>query len=453
MSTHVPLPSAFVQRIHDEQFPSADLPDALETQAATSIRLNPAKTKPHLDNATRIPWSENGYFLSERPVFTLDPLFHAGSYYPQEAGSQFLDTILRQLELPENPVMLDLCAAPGGKSTLIASFLSARGLLVSNEIVPNRARILKENLSKWGCENVVVTQNEPVHFQKAGSLFDAIVADVPCSGEGMFRKDMNARSEWSPGNVSMCAARQKDIVADIWPTLKTGGLLIYSTCTFNSDENELSIQWICDELGGELVSTGIEQSRAGRGNVGHYAIPGELNTEGFFVAVIRKLSDDVSRSKPVKKSEVSLYKGDLKPVSEFISTGDHALLQWKEFLFAVPGNYSELIVQLQHHLHVIKMGVEIGEVSRKGLIPNEDLALSNDLLQPRIQRISLTKAQALHYLKGDTFPLEGKQGFALVCFEGQPLGWIKHLGNRFNNLYPKEWRIRMSIDQALGSGR
>lgn len=439
------FPEAFAKRVASDDFLGENLLKALETTSPVSIRRNPFKVQAGLPVSAEIPWCENAFYLSERPFFTKDPLFHAGTYYPQEAGSMFLDSVLKQLDLPEHPVVLDLCAAPGGKSTLIASFLKGEGLLVSNEVIQARSRVLKENMIKWGVTNSVVTNNDPVDFQRVPQLFDLIVVDAPCSGEGMFRKDHASRGEWSEGNVELCSARQKRIVMDVWDSLQPGGFLVYSTCTFNSKENEDNVLWMKAELQAEIFPIESAHFKPGRDGIGLYALPSLVDTEGFYIAVLRKPGEHQLRKlKLNKRAEVSHVK-DLGLFQPFADLEDIAVLQWTDFSFAVPANMTEEIIFLQHHLRVIKMGTELGEAAKKGLIPNEALALNPQLIRKDLPSIELTLEQALSYLHGDTFSIEGKHGFNLMKFQNEPLGWIKHIGNRFNNLYPKEWRIRMKI--------
>lgn len=442
----IDLPEAFVKRVSADPFLGTSLLDALDKEQPTAIRVNSLKGLSVFEKLEAIPWSRNGFYLEERPIFTLDPHFHGGRYYPQEAGSQFIDYILRNLELPSDPVFLDLCAAPGGKSTLIADFLDGSGLLLANEVIQSRSKILKENLTKWGAKNTLVSNNDPADFDALKSVFDCILIDAPCSGEGMFRKDPEARNEWSEESVNLCAGRQKRIVMDVWDALKPGGFLVYSTCTFNEAENEANVSWILDQTGSQLVSLSIPHAKTGRNGIGHYALPSELKTEGFYVVVIQKQGEErTQKNKSKKKSTLSRVKTE-SWFNEWIITDGSELVQWNNYLFAVPGGKTELIEQLHGNLRIIKLGTELGEISRKGLIPNEALALDRNLISINIPDIALSKEQALHYLKGETFQLDGKQGFNTVSFEGTKLGWIKHLGNRFNNLYPKEWRIRMRID-------
>lgn len=442
----IALPEAFVQRVTKDPFLGTALLDALETTAPTSLRVHPHKGAALFSDEKTIPWSEFGKRLDERPVFTLDPLFHAGCYYPQEAGSQLLNYVLRQLDLPEQPIALDLCAAPGGKSSLILDFLNHNGLLVSNEIITSRARILYENLTKWGYGNSMVTNNAPDAFGKLNAFFDLIVVDAPCSGEGMFRKDAESRLEWSEANVAMCAERQQEIVESCWSSLKTGGHLVYSTCTFNSDENEENIQWICDELGAEIVELNYPKAFGNRNGIGAYALPHLVDTEGFFIAVLRKTTVAFpSKKKNKGKPAFAPLTADKELQKLVASDANQQLMIWKEKAWAIPAALEQEIGEVINNLNVFKAGVCVAESARKGWIPDESLALSLQALHSDVPRIPLTKNEALVYLKGDTFSIEPGNGYAVMTYENIPLGWIKRIGNRFNNYYPKEWRIRMKI--------
>lgn len=442
----IALPEEFVTRVKNDPFLGNSLIEALEMKAPVSLRTHPEKGNLLFPDSTRIPWSENGKWLSERPVFTLDPHFHAGCYYPQEAGSQLLDFVLRNLDLPEEPNMMDLCAAPGGKSTLILDYLDGKGLLLSNEIIPNRARILFENITKWGAANAVISNNSSEAFQKLNSFFDCIVTDVPCSGEGMFRKDPESRLEWSESNVEMCAARQRDIIENCWDSLKTGGFLIYSTCTFNSLENEDNIAWICNELGAEYVPIDFPELFQSRNGMGAYALPGKVDTEGFYIAVVRKTAESRHSKKKNKSTLLQEIVGDKELNAVLKNTETHIPVLWKEKAWLIPRNKQVEIQELIQALSVFKIGVTLAEPARKGWIWNEGFAFAPEFISENMPRIALSKQEALHYLKGETFALESGNGFALVQFEGSNLGWIKRIDKRFNNCYPKEWRIRMKID-------
>ncbi len=443
----IPLPKDFEKNVLNDPFLDNSLLSNMDSTAPISIRWNPKKTKPELNLSETIPWCEKGFYLDKRPIFTLDPLFHAGCYYPQEAGSMVLDQVLRQLDLPSAPKVLDLCAAPGGKSTLIAAFLEEKGLLVANEFVNNRAMVLKENLSKWGVSNVIVTNNKPSDFNQLTQFFDVIVADVPCSGEGMFRKDPDARNEWSLKNVEMCAARQEQIIDDVWDALAPGGYLIYSTCTLNESENESNVLRIAHEFDAEITLFEVHESFVkGRNGIGYYAIPGITKSEGFFIALLKK--NDGQRQK-LRKVNFNDWKScrDLSSIEKWSKIENHDFFQWKDYLLAFPKSSFEAIAQvLSSKLYVIKAGTTISTLLGKKFIPSEELAL-NPFIRCKGESIELTLDQSLQYLKGETFNMApNNKGFILVNYLGEPLGWINHLGNRFNNLYPKEWRIRMKIN-------
>lgn len=293
------LPSDFVTRtrslLGEEQFEK--LYEALQHDTPVSIRLNRNKCKSVPAESTSIPWCETGYYLNARPTFTFDPLFHAGSYYVQEASSMFVEQALRQY-VHTPVVMLDLCAAPGGKSTLARSVLPEGSMLVANEVMRNRSQVLAENLIKWGDEGVIVTNNDPADFTPLEAVFDVILTDVPCSGEGMFRKDPVAVDEWSIDNVTVCWQRQRRILKDIWSCLKPGGLLIYSTCTYNREENEDNVAWISCELGAEVLPVAVQEEWNITGNLTgsdfpvYRFLPHRTVGEGLFLAVLRKYEDD-----------------------------------------------------------------------------------------------------------------------------------------------------------------
>ncbi len=441
------FPNDFVARVSIDDFLGGEkLLNALNTDSPVSIRRNPLKYSADLSIKSEVKWCKDAFYLKERPSFIKDPLFHAGTYYPQEAGSMFLDLIVNQLPISEDPRVLDLCASPGGKSTLLASWMKGKGLLVSNEVIHARSKVLKENMTKWGVSNSIVTSNDPADFDRLPNYFDLIVVDAPCSGEGMFRKDKEARKEWSSENVQLCAARQKRIVMDVWDALQPGGYLIYSTCTFNSDENEDNVRWIISETNAELVEVSSLYFKKGRGGVGYYALPSEVDTEGFYIAVLRKNGETKQRKINLKK-KVDLIQFPVEKLKDFYFSTENTVIQWREFLFSIPKVFLEDIYFIYSNLHTIKLGTEIGEVTHKGWNPKEGLALNPTLQNSTIPRIDLNLEQALSYLHGDTFTIDGKQGYYLITYQNEPLGWIKHLGNRFNNLYPKEWRIKMRLDR------
>ena len=438
----IPLPKDFVARIEAGPLGQTPLIQSLDTESPISIRLNPRKKPTQFETEEVVSWCPDGRYLKERPSFTLDPLFHAGTYYPQEAGSMYIDAIVRSIELPENPILLDLCAAPGGKSTLLASYLDNRGMLISNEIIRSRAYILAETLTKWGYSNTFVSNNAPADFEKLHSYFDFFLVDAPCSGEGMFRKDPNARLEWSLESAAHCAVRQADILKSVWPSLKADGYLLYSTCTFNPAENEACIASFLEEHDAEIVSIPFFDGLTPDVNeYGYHFIPGIAKSEGFYAVLLQKRS--FSGQNKRKSGKLTFLEEQLFPIT-LSPTFSHIYFKEGEEIYATTEFCGARYDEISNVLKWMKRGTQLATEQRKGWQLEIELAL-NFSLNPNIPSIELSKQEALQYLHGDTFPLEGKQGYTLLTHEGQQIGIIKHLGNRFNNSHPKEWRIRMNI--------
>lgn len=388
-----------------------------------SIRLNPFKVAKdaYLEDEeqlnglqlTPVPWAKDGYLLSERPSFTLDPLFHAGAYYVQEASSMFLDFIIRQL-IKEPVTMLDLCAAPGGKTTCAMAALPEGSILYSNEPIRTRANILAENVMKFGHPDIIVTNNYAKDYAKAKKTFDVILTDVPCSGEGMFRKDPNAINEWSTSNVDSCWKIQRSIVEDIWQCLKPGGILIYSTCTFNAHEDEENVQWIIDNLGADPIALeGVKEewniTGALKGNLPVYRfIPGKTKGEGLFMAVMRKKGEPTQGSTPTilkKEGKISMKEKGLK---------------------------------------VMTHGINPPTQKGKKTIPDISLALSINQKENDYPHVDVDRQTAINYLRREaiTLPADTPRGIVTITYKGLGLGFANNIGNRANNLYPQEWRIK-----------
>ena len=397
------LPAAFTEKTRqlmgEERFER--YLQSFEEEPPVSIRVNPRKMAEgrwQMADGTPVPWCRNGYYLQKRPNFTMDPLLHAGCYYVQEAASMFLDEVLRQTspspskggEKGSSPLgrlgeVLDLCAAPGGKSTLLRSVLPEDCVLYSNEPIRNRANILLENVTKWGYDNHIVTNNYPKDYRKSKMKFDLILCDVPCSGEGMFRKDPATIREWSPQNVEKCWQLQREIVDDAWACLNPGGLLIYSTCTFNTKENEENIRYFLEQYDDmEVVPVDVKPEWNITGSLldGFHEpvyrfIPGITRSEGLFMCVLKK-------------------KGSLSPRP----------LQRERELKRV----------LEPPFHLEGDG----------------------------ERLNLPYHQAIAYLRHEALvlPEDTPRGLVTVCFQGHPLGLVKNIGSRANNLYPKEWKIK-----------
>lgn len=436
------LPSDFIQLMHQHWHDDADaLCDALlNTEPSVSVRLNPLKMQ--WEGTNCVPWCPDAYYLDERPAFTFDPLLHAGAYYVQEAGSMFLAQAIRQL-VPQQPlVALDLCAAPGGKSTLLRAMLHTDSLLVSNEPMRQRAQVLAENMQKWGHPNCVVTQNYPADFTHLTHTFDLIVADVPCSGEGMFRKDEGAIRDWSQQNVETCWRRQRDIIADIWSALKPGGILIYSTCTFNRFEDEDNVSWICRELGAEPLTLSVDEAWGITGQ--YHFFPGKAQGEGFFLAALRKAEDDcrpfAPREPKNKKDKTKVQMP--RQTHEWVMGDDFTFVLNDEQYIAVPQRYATLMSHLCQQLTVLTEGIPLADLKGRDWQPNHALALSAAYQKGTFPEAELSYEQALAYLRREAITIDAPRGYVLVTFAGHPLGFVKNLGNRANNLYPQEWRIR-----------
>ncbi len=420
----------------------------------TSIRINPFKSSMvngqwsniHHSPFTihqKVPWSEQGYYLSSRPSFTFDPLFHAGCYYVQEASSMFLEQALRQTVDLSRPLrVLDLCAAPGGKSTHLLSLISNESLLVSNEVIRSRANILNDNISKWGCSNVIVTNNDPRDFQQLENYFDVIVVDAPCSGSGLFRRDPEAIEEWSEQNVALCSQRQQRILADVLPALKNGGVLIYSTCSYSKQEDEQIVDWLKKELiinNEQLIISAdwkIVQSDGG-----YRFWPDKLKGEGFFIACFRKNDGDDDETYLPKVKPEKFSNHEMEILNKNVNTDGISFYRDREIIHAVPEKLLADINFLSSKLRVVNWGTKVGEIIKDKLIPDHALALSN-IISDNVPRLELDYDQAIQYLKKKELNLQtDKKGWNLVTYQGNPLGWINKLSNRINNYYPKELRI------------
>ncbi len=440
------LPHPFVIRTREilgEEFDA--LIAALQQTPPTSIRSNDKIE--YIPSENQVDWCSSGYYLQERPLFTADPLFHAGAYYVQEASSMFLCAIAEQY-LTNVEKMLDLCAAPGGKSTLLLQHLSTKSLLVSNEIVSSRANILAENIIKWGNPNVLVTNNEPHEFKNLSGYFDAMLIDAPCSGEGMFRKDPNAISEWSENNVKMCAERQRQILQDVWEALKTDGILIYSTCTFNRLENEENVKWICEELGAKLLPVKIDNYQGiVISDVGYRFYPHKIKGEGLFIAVLQKTTgiSHFQKSKIDTKKIISV-KSDIIHPFLLNEKNQGYYIDDKNGISAFDKSFEKDVLILQNRLKVIYSGIFCGEMKGKDFIPSPALALSKVLNHESCEIVDVDYQTAIRFLRNETLNLpEYKRGFLLIIHNKIALGWVKNVGNRSNNLYPKNWKIRMKI--------
>lgn len=398
----------------------------LDQDSPTSIRLNTFKLKENEGISEtlipqQIPWCKEGYYLNERPNFTFDPLLHAGIYYVQEASSMFLSHVLRQLI--KHPVtMLDLCAAPGGKTTCARTAIPDGSLLFSNEPIGKRAQILAENIQKFGHPDIVVTNNYPRDYKKTKLVFDVIIADVPCSGEGMFRKDVQAIEEWSLQSVEKCCQLQRSIITDIWDNLRPSGILVYSTCTFNAHENEENVAWILNHYDAELIEIPVEKEwnitsslignplNDGRKFPVYRFIPGLTKGEGLFMAVLRKAGDNENLNNP----------NDIRS--------------------------DKIVAEANKKLKVLVHGVKKNIEKGKNIIPDHSLALSIVGNKGKFPAIEIDYSTSISYLRHEAIvlPPDSPKGIVTLQYMGVPIGFAKNLGSRANNLYPQEWRIKSS---------
>ncbi|WP_314924360.1 hypothetical protein [Prevotella pallens] len=394
----------------------------LQQSSPVSIRINPFKTNKTTQVAdnfvpTHVAWCAEGFYLNSRPNFTFDPLFHAGAYYVQEASSMFLSHVLRHL-INKPVALLDLCAAPGGKTTCARTAISDGSIVFSNEPINKRAQILAENIQKFGHSDVVVTNNYPRDYKKTKLSFDVIVADVPCSGEGMFRKDPQAIAEWSEQNVENCWKLQRSIIADIWDNLKPGGLLIYSTCTFNAHENEENVAWILNEYDAQLLEVPTEKTWNITGSLinnplgedkpfpVYRFIPGFTQGEGLFMAIIKKGGTSTN----------------LEP------------------------NAEKLVAEANKKLKIMAHGVKQGIIKGKKIIPDHSLALAINGDRSSYLNVEIDYETAIKYLRHEAIMLSAvaPKGIVTLTYRGHAIGFANNLGNRANNLYPQEWRIKSS---------
>lgn len=397
-----------------------------------------------------IPWAKEGFYyindeIQDRPG--KHPHYHCGLYYIQEPSAMIPVEVLNPK--PGDKV-LDISAAPGGKSTQIGARLKGEGILVANDISPKRTKALVKNIEIFGIKNSIVTNEEPKKLAlKFEEYFDKILVDAPCSGEGMFRRDPKATKSWSEFSVDECRNMQREILQWIPKLLKSGGSLVYSTCTFSPEENEGTIDWFLKEFpefeiqpieGIEGIDSGkpewiganSEISKAGR------AWPHKINGEGHFVALLRKKGN--LQAKPFKS--FSLNKDDIEEYSKFEE--ENLKVDFKDRLHKV-GNRLYVI---PHHLpeltgiNVVNTGLYMGEILKNRFEPSQALAMA--LKKEEVTNyvdISSDSIEAIKYLKGETLLLDGEKGWKLVCIDGYPVGWGKQIQGSLKNYYRSQWRM------------
>lgn len=455
------LPHDFCDRIRASHDDHDEFLKAIGSEPFLSVRLNRRKwADGMLPLGSTVPWCTDGFYLPGRPSFTLLPAFHAGAFYVQEASSMSYSVAINLIkdDLPHSPACLDLCAAPGGKATLILGMLGERGIVVANEVVRQRSWILRENIAKWGAPSALVTNRTPSEIASSGALFDLITVDAPCSGEGMFRKDATARTEWTARAAADCATRQRQIISDIWPALRRGGYMVYSTCTFNPEENERNMEWAVAELGAEAVPLPMPQGQGVTtvpfcGGEGYSFLPHKVKGEGFFICLLHKVNDDAPPLPARKPPKARQQKDGLKETSigKDLVSGCKLFISGSD-VCAFPADRAARMAELAAALSPIMSGAPVcGVIKKKGqdvVSPAPELPLSLAFTPGSLPRVDVDTRTALKFLHGDTdlaLP-SGADGWSVLYNQGLPLGLVKRIGPRQNNYWPKEWRIRMAVE-------
>ncbi len=497
------FPAEFLKRIGEQSYIDAQgLEEALSQPSGASVRVNPHKWPHPVSGYEKVVWEPNGYYLPGKRPFTLDPLFHAGVFYPQESSSMFTGELFRQFTSGMTGLrVLDLCGAPGGKSTHLSAILAGHGLiaggglhasdglqvgaglsagpllpsgdgllvgaglsashplpsgdnlLVANEVIRARAAVLAENITKWGIGNTIVTQSDPARFAAMEGFFDVIVADAPCSGEGMFRSEGAVR-EWSGQNARLCSERQRRIVMEAWPALKAGGILIYSTCTFNPAENEENIFRIRENTGAESLTADIPDGSgitaiSHEGITGYGFHPGKVKGEGFFIAALRKPAGAGRAIRDGRRGTLKASASAFEKAESLASFDRERLVMADNRIIALAAD-PHIFNYITERVTVIKSGTMIGEMKNNDLVPAHDLAMSVRQKRVAWPEYELTRDEAVAFLRLEQLPAANMPaGRVLVCHRGVPLGFVKNLGSRVNNGYPQSWRIRMENQQGF----
>ena len=413
------------------------------SEPSVAVRVNEARGAKAPAGARRVPWCAEGFYLADRPAFTFDTDWHAGHYYVQDASSMFITHVIKHF-VHEPVRYLDLCAAPGGKTTAAMQALPPRSLTVANEIVPPRARVLADNVIRWGNPRCVVTSNTPANLGKFSGFFDVIATDVPCSGEGMMRKDDEAVAQWSPALVEQCAQRQREILADVWPALRPGGLLIYSTCTYNRQENEEIADFIVSELGATSLEVPIEADWNIHPAIGspchcYRFMPHRVDGEGLFMTVFRKAGEGPRQDIRIKEKNAKKVDETCKPW--LAKPQDYIIDQQGDLTIAVPQDIGREVAALRASLNVLHAGVELATVMGRKMVPHHALAMSTARADGAFPVCEVDYPTALRYLRGESITMDGPRGHVLIAHQGAVLGFANNLGNRANNLYPKPQRI------------
>jgi 16S rRNA C967 or C1407 C5-methylase (RsmB/RsmF family)/NOL1/NOP2/fmu family ribosome biogenesis protein len=444
------FPERFINRILQQRYIDPEsLLKALESESPVSIRVNRSKWTGSPLRSTPVPWCSDGFYLGKRPKYTLDPLLHAGCYYPQEASGMFLGQVFKQaLQVHDGIRVLDICGAPGGKATHLSTLIGEEGMLVANEVIRQRTYVLSENITKWGLSNVIITRNDPSDFSSLHGFFDMILIDAPCSGEGMFRDEI-AINEWSVENGAHCSERQRRIMMDVWPSLRENGILVYSTCTFNPGENEENIKWLISKQEAESVTIDISAFKGiteidYEGIFGYGFYPGKIKGEGLFISVLRKTGKQNIVSERIKKvSDNKLTREERSVALAWTLFKEENLIRQGDTVFCFPGNNADYSL-MSKRLKIVSPGTGIFTGKQNKYLPSHELAMSVYLKKNIFPSIDLDLSDSLSYMHRESIsPGNSEKGWNLISYRGILLGFVNNIGNRLNNYYPVEWRIRM----------
>lgn len=442
------LPQEFVQRMKRQLGDEAEaFFTAIEQPSPTSIRLHHLKGKSSFTYKSSVPWCQNGRYLESRPLFYLDPHWHGGAYYVQEASSMILDAVISQLQLDESPrIWLDVCAAPGGKTGILAKHLGTSDVLLANEVIGQRRTILRENLVKAGYLNVMISGEQASSFHEP--FADIILIDAPCAGEGMMRKEPEAIRQWTPSLVQSCSLLQKQIVSDSVLALKNDGYLIYSTCSYSMDENLQNISYFIDNH--ELVSVPISFPEEWRivtirenETYGYQCYPHRVEGEGLFIAVLRKTSSDDPGYKKVKKP-FNLFEVIPDHLASHLSNPDNFRVRKNiPTLQLITADAESKANELLMHVPRAEVLVEAGEMKGRDFVPAHSMAMAG-IGNEHYETLDLDLSAALDFLERNTntLPENKKPGWYLIRYEGTILGWAKSTAQGWKNHYPMNWRLR-----------
>ena len=419
-----------------------------------SVRLNSLKPACGFEFGSSVAWASNAFYLPERPIFTNDPLFHGGCYYVQEASSMFVEQAFTQtVDASKQLIVLDACAAPGGKSTLLASLLNEESLLVSNEVISTRVPVLTHNMAKWGTLNSMVTNSDPKDFSRLPNFFDVMVVDAPCSGSGLFRKQEDAIEHWSEENVNHCSLRQQRILTDLIPALKEEGILIYSTCSYSIEENENMCDYLCEHFSLESIPLktqtewGITETHSIKNKAfGYRFFPHLTQGEGFFLACFKKKStEEINPNRNQHKLFTKISADENDSLKKLINIDTLDFIKFYDDICGFHKSVTSDVNKVTSALKIKKLPLHIGQLKGKDFVPHPYLAYQN-IISDAISRSDVDALTALQYLRKQPFTLaNSSKGFSLLTYKNFNLGWMKNLGNRINNYYPADWRILKEI--------